>query len=486
MFTEEARQPRRHFNCEFNHLLIVSTNNLLILFPLSLSCRQKSPLDREQQNINLVKMFMKQRTLSTSSSNDLPQSSGATTSPQNNSSRSIEEFNQSISSRYRKKSMNDSGKCSTLSQHALDEDDEEEEEEDHQQQQMHDEGRGLAHHHTRLLPADDDYQLDSLDVVQSSQPQAIMMSKQKLHQLQQEGLRDKRQSPIERQNSKSIQTSRFLDHPAQKLLVFPECKLPNLDFVHLEHEVMQSSQFVTGDQLNQLNGSHPHGFDHIVDWDSLLFLLSREHKEMLKRYPMLSERIRNSYQDSVSDVFDEFPETIEVNFDEKRMNVCDCDSLLSSTASNNSSNRYSSDSGLGPNNTYNFEDLRKLFVYEYNALDEESEGSSNKAQVRHKKEPKQQQQQPAERRYRERRYTMCSLQQVADAEELKKLETQQQEKRVSFGLPKKRNNKSTSSIPRLIARTTPIREKAKEQKAISKIPKLIKSPSKTNVTGKVA
>lgn len=400
--------------------------------------------------MNLVKMFMKQRTLSTSS-NDLPSSNNTTT----HDGPSIEDYHRST--RYRKKSMNDSGKCSTLSQHVLDE----EEDETPLDQHHH------HHHlHMRLMPdADDCYQLDSLDVVASAPPPQSSTTADATATVHrnQDGLRDKRSSAVilERQNqSKSIQTSNRFMQP-ERVIVFPECRLPNLDFVHLEHDVL-TSQFVSGEQqYNQLNGSHPHGFEHIVDWDSLLFLLSREHKEMLKRYPMLSERIRNSYQDSVADVFDEFPETIDVNFDNG--NVCDCDSLLSSTASNNSSNRYSSDSGLGPN-TYNFEDLRKLFVYEYTALDEESEGPS-KVQGRPKK---------PERKYRERRYTMCSM------------EPEKPEKRVSFeaGLPKRRTNKSTSSIPRLITSKTAPKcadNKTREPRVVSKIPKLIKSPSKSNM-----
>lgn len=376
-------------------------------------------------------MFMKQRTLSTSSS----ESPRTATEGQ-----SIDEFSQST--RSRKKSMNDSGKCSTLSQHVLDEEDE---------------LNFISHPRHHLLPADD-YQLDSLDVVQQTNPTADQQKQPH------ERLRDKpaaakiMEQQQQQQNSKSIQTSKqFLQH--SKVIVFPECKLPNLDFVHLEHEVL-TSQFVSGDQFNQLNSSHPPGFDHIVDWDSLLFLLSREHKEMLKRYPVLSEKIRNSFQDSLADVFEEFPETIDVNF-ERKTKVCDCDSLISSAASTNSSNRYSSDSGLGPN-TYNFEDLRKLFVYEYNALDEESEGLGKEVPVRSKNSG-----------YRERRATLSSMQ------------TSKPEKKVSFeaGLPKKRNNKSTSSIPRLITSKTaaPKCEMIVKEKVVSKIPKLIKSPSKSNV-----
>lgn len=373
------------------------------------------------------------------------------------------EDNFTRSSRYRKKSMNDSGKCSTLSQHVLDE----EEDEHH-----------VGHHlSSRLLAnaAAEEYQLDSLDVVQSSQPSS--------HSQRAPTTEDKKPPTVERQTStsKSIQTSKLFSQrpppppPLERVLVFPECSLPNLDFVHLEHEVL-TSQFVNGDQVNQLTGSHPRGFDHIVDWDSLLFLLSREHKEMLKKYPVLSERIRNSYQDSVSDVFDEFPESIDVTF-EGNSNVCDCDSLISSTASNNSSNRYSSDSGLGPN-TYNFEDLRKLFVYEYNALEEESEPASVNVQKRPSEVKAQ------NRRYRERRYTMCSMQSPRQVE-AEDEERAKQEKKVSFvtGLPKKRSNKSTSSIPRLIknAQNRDKEREMREAKAVSRIPKLIKSPSKTRV-----
>lgn len=408
--------------------------------------------------MNLVKMFMKQRTLSTSSTaTDLPQANVPS-----NAGEEEEEEEFSLSSRHRKRSMNDSGKCSTLSQHVLDEEEEEEEE--------NETATATGHRVT------DDYQLDSLDVVQSSAAQAVAPHQQpsrgprrdKQHQNQ-------RSLILQRQKSKSIQTStQPLWSPPEKVIVFPECRLPSLDFVHLEHEVL-TSQFVSNDQLNQLNGSHPNGFEHIVDWDSLLFLLSREHKEMLKRYPVLGERIRNSFQDSAQDVFDEFPETIDVTF-EAANNVCDCDSLISSTASNNSSNRYSSDSGLGPN-TYNFEDLRKLFVYEYN-----EEGDGGAAAV--KAMDKGQQKNGPVRRYRERRYTMCSMP-VAAAEE----ERQQQEKRVSFqaGLPKKRTNKSTSSIPRLITKTVARgREEAERERlrTVSRIPKLIKSPSKVMVGGK--
>lgn len=407
---------------------------------------------------------MKQRTISTSS-NDLPKQlfSSNTTDVQ------MCTDNEFSHSRYRKKSMNDSGKCSTLSQHVMDEE-EGEEEHDHQQQREDTEHR--QRQQRRLPPSsDDDYQLDSLDVVQSRVPQETGHKNRP-----QEGFRDKPQSMIDRRASKSIQTSKQIGGP-EKVLIFPECRLPNLDFVHLEHEVMTTSQFVTGDHLNQLNGSHPHGFDHIVDWDSLLFLLSREHKEMLKRYPVLTERIRNSYQDSVSDVFDEFPESMEVTFDGAQKKVCDCDSLISSTASNNSSNRYSSDSGLGRNNAYNFEDLRKLFVYEYNEEGESGGVGGTERMPAKEKQP--------ERRYRERRYTMCSMETPMERRETRSSRHHQhEEKRVSFvqgGLPKKRTNKSTSSIPRLIAKTVPIRAKEEPPKAISKIPKLIKSPSKANV-----
>lgn len=353
-------------------------------------------------------------------------------------------FNQST--RFRKKSMNDSGKCSTLSQHVLDEEDEEE----------------SSHVPYRLLPADD-YQLDSLDVVQSQASPSSTAGHTE------GGLRDKprRREIVQTQTSKSIQTSKQFLMPS-KVFVFPECKLPNLDFVHLEHEVL-TSQFVPGDQFNQLNSSHPPGFDHIVDWDSLLFLLSREHKEMLKRYPVLNEKIRNSFLNSVTDVFDDFPETIDVNLEGK---VCDCDSLISSTGSNTSSNRYSSDSGLGPN-TYNFDDLRKLFVYEYNSFDEESEMvdvNVNASKTHHL---------PAETsnlpRHRERRATLGSMQAL-----------KVMEKKVSFdmvpgGLPKKRTNKSTSSIPRLIISKTAPKCQIVKEKLVSKIPKLIKSPSKSSV-----
>lgn len=341
---------------------------------------------------------MKQRTISTSSSESLRPTTGATTSSAINQS-----------GRDRKKSMNDSGKCSTLSHHVLDE---------------------------------EDYPLDSLDVVVQQQSSREMNSPH-------------------HQTTKSIQTSKHFSEG--KTIVFPECKLPNLDFVHLEHEVL-TSQFATGDQFNQRIGQHPPGFDHIVDWDSLLFLLSREHKEMLKRYPVVGDKIRNSIQESVSDMFDEFPERISIDFD--RTELCDCDSLISSAASTNSSNRYSSDSGLGPN-AYNFDDLRKLFVYEYN--------EDLEAPVRGEKETKWRQ---GETRHRERRATLSAMQ------------SSKPEKKVSFeaGLPKKRSNKSTSSIPRLITKKTAQakNEGVAKEKPISKIPKLIKSRSQSNVvTGRL-
>lgn len=328
-----------------------------------------------------MKIFMKQRTNSSSSIELGPVNDTQMPPVQPNLTSLTKDC-----IRMRKKSMNDSGKCSTLSHHAEEQ---------------------------------EDYQLDSLDVMING-PDRL---------------------PEQRKNAE-VQTSKHILDKS-KLVLIPNYRLPNLDFVHLENDVL-TSQF--GDDLEIFScHQRPDRFRHILDWDSLLFLLSKELKHKLKKYPELNEKILQSSTETNSDL-DTFTD-IKLR---GSGDSCDCESILSgrtSSSSNTSATRRSSDSGLGPN-TYNFEDLKKLFVYEYAVEDE-----------------------PVERKRVERSATMCAIQFA-------------NRKRVSFEekLPKKSSNKSTSSIPRLIAAKSMPKSAKEKAGCSSKIPKLIKSPSKSSVT----
>ncbi|KAJ8979938.1 hypothetical protein NQ317_003680, partial [Molorchus minor] len=162
--------------------------------------------------------------------------------------------------------------------------------------------------------------------------------------------------------------------PKQLYVLYPNYVLPDLDFLNEKPEdvsklllVPQRVQNVTSNKkrpfsCNDLEALKKKGFNHIKDWDSLNFLLPQEYRKILADVPEISEHIKTSVKEK--------PSFIQNRFNKRRPLSCEINSSSSSTATQPSSGYRGSstiltDSQNSPAPTSN---LNPLFVYRYDSV----------------------------------------------------------------------------------------------------------------------
>ncbi|KAJ8956774.1 hypothetical protein NQ314_006649 [Rhamnusium bicolor] len=160
-------------------------------------------------------------------------------------------------------------------------------------------------------------------------------------------------------------------------VLYPNYVLPDLDFLNEKDElsklllVPQRAPNVTTSKkrpfsCNDLETLKRKGFGHVKDWDSLNFLLPQEYRKILAEVPEISEHIKTNVKEK--------PSFIQSKFNKRRPHSCEINqtniSSSSSTATQPSSGYRGSSTILtnsqsSPAPTTN---LNPLFVYRYDSV----------------------------------------------------------------------------------------------------------------------
>ncbi|XP_015839730.1 uncharacterized protein LOC661485 isoform X2 [Tribolium castaneum] len=142
-------------------------------------------------------------------------------------------------------------------------------------------------------------------------------------------------------------------------VLYPNYVLPNLDFLNKQDDMTKVLLIPQEPNLKTVNKRRPFsctdlemlkkkGFSHVKDWDSLNFLLPQEYRKILAEVPEISENIKKSRK--------------------RRPFSCDYSSSSSSTATQPSSGYRGSSTMLSDSQNSPATNLNPLFVYRYDSV----------------------------------------------------------------------------------------------------------------------
>ncbi|XP_044263071.1 uncharacterized protein LOC123010326 isoform X2 [Tribolium madens] len=143
-------------------------------------------------------------------------------------------------------------------------------------------------------------------------------------------------------------------------VLYPNYVLPNLDFLNKQDDMTKVLLIPQEPNLKTANKRRPFsctdvemlkkkGFSHVKDWDSLNFLLPQEYRKILADVPEISEHIKKSSR-------------------KRRPFSCDYSSSSSSTATQPSSGYRGSSTILSDSQNSPATNLNPLFVYRYDSV----------------------------------------------------------------------------------------------------------------------
>ncbi|XP_018565929.1 uncharacterized protein LOC108906959 isoform X2 [Anoplophora glabripennis] len=160
-------------------------------------------------------------------------------------------------------------------------------------------------------------------------------------------------------------------------VLYPNYVLPDLDFLNEKDELSkllllpQKAPNVTSTKkrpfsCNDLETLKRRGFGHVKDWDSLNFLLPQEYRQILAEVPEISEHIKTNTKEKPSFMQNKFTKRRPLSCEINQTNV----SSSSSTATQPSSGYRGSSSLLtdSQNSPATTTNLNPLFVYRYDSV----------------------------------------------------------------------------------------------------------------------
>ncbi|XP_019864553.1 uncharacterized protein LOC109593866 isoform X3 [Aethina tumida] len=164
-------------------------------------------------------------------------------------------------------------------------------------------------------------------------------------------------------------------------ILYPNYVLPNLDFLNEKREDIskvllvpqRAPKVVSASKsrpfsCNDLESLKRKGFGHVKDWDSLNFLLPQEYKKILSEVPEISEHIKVNHKEN--------PTFMRQKFRQRPVS-CDVNSLNQNNTSSSSSTATQPSSGYRGSSTILTDsqgspapttNLNPLFVYRYDSV----------------------------------------------------------------------------------------------------------------------
>ncbi|XP_055677760.1 uncharacterized protein LOC129786646 isoform X2 [Lutzomyia longipalpis] len=365
-----------------------------------------------QPSFSLVKLFIKQKSNSTDTCMDV--SSGCWPS---DSSSSAEQ------NRVRKRSMNDSGKCSALSRHDEEGDDDSSScQYDSLDVQVNMDNKAAA---TRQRsndlykevfdsPSRRSYKECNLNIRTQPKHPAVFNLNNNNSLEANKSLTDtsrtsenltqvynKMRVPLD-MITRSMQTSFPIAPPKERVkvvppsflaqlnrhekktapvyVIYPNYTLPNLDFLEMQNEVILSplefpaTKRPRPKSLADIENIAAGKYNHIVDWKSLFMLLPKEYRRMLRNLPEVEDDV-DDYDVDVTSQKPIFSMTPPIRRSSRPLS-CDCASYVQGTctsSSSNSSTNQPPSSGYRGSSTLltdseldnNNDNMRNMYVYQY-------------------------------------------------------------------------------------------------------------------------